>query len=68
MGVDEEEAWLNEKTTLVSSEEAGDTLAAVQVGGVVWVMEVGGVYSIGVIYLVTICKSACIKSCHVTVM
>ncbi|CAI8008734.1 Spectrin alpha chain, non-erythrocytic 1 [Geodia barretti] len=29
--VDEEEAWLNEKTAFVSSEEAGDTLAAVQV-------------------------------------
>ena len=38
MGVDEEEAWLNEKTTLVSSEEVGDTLAAVQVGVVTWVM------------------------------
>ena len=31
MGVDEEEAWLNEKTTLVSSEDTGDTLAVVQV-------------------------------------
>ena len=31
VGVDEEEAWLNEKTTLVSSEDTGDTLAAVQV-------------------------------------
>ena len=38
VGVDEEEAWLNEKTTLVSSEEVGDTLAAVQVGVVTWVM------------------------------
>lgn len=28
--VDEEEAWLNEKMAFVSSEEAGDTLAAVQ--------------------------------------
>lgn len=33
VGVDEEEAWLYEKTALVSSEEVGDTLAAVQVGG-----------------------------------
>ena len=31
MEVDEEEAWLNEKMAFVSSEEAGDTLAAVQV-------------------------------------
>ena len=31
MGVDEEEAWLNEKTALLSSEEVGDTLATVQV-------------------------------------
>ena len=31
VGVDEEESWLNEKTTLVSSDEVGDTLAAVQV-------------------------------------
>ena len=30
MEVDEEEAWLNEKMAFVSSEEAGDTLAAVQ--------------------------------------
>lgn len=28
--VDEEESWLNEKMAFVSSEEAGDTLAAVQ--------------------------------------
>jgi hypothetical protein len=32
VGVDEEEAWLNEKTALLSSEEVGDTLATVQVG------------------------------------
>ena len=32
VGVDDEEAWLNEKTALLSSEEgAGDTLATVQV-------------------------------------
>ena len=31
MGVDDEEAWLNEKTALLSSEEGGDTLATVQV-------------------------------------
>ena len=31
VGVDEEEAWLNEKTALLSSEEVGDTLATVQV-------------------------------------
>ena len=43
VGVDEEEAWLNEKTTLVSSEEVGDTLAAVQVGVVTWVMARGWV-------------------------
>ena len=30
MEVDEEEAWLNEKMAFVSSEETGDTLAAVQ--------------------------------------
>ena len=30
--VEEEEAWLNEKITLLSSEDYGDTLAAVQVG------------------------------------
>ena len=30
MEVDEEEAWLNEKMAFVSSEEVGDTLAAVQ--------------------------------------
>lgn len=30
--MDEEEAWLNEKTALLSSEEGGDTLATVQVG------------------------------------
>ena len=30
MEVDEEEAWLNEKMAFVSSDEAGDTLAAVQ--------------------------------------
>ena len=29
--VEEEEAWLNEKITLLSSEDYGDTLAAVQV-------------------------------------
>ncbi len=33
MSVDEEEAWLNEKTALLSSEDTGDTLAAVQVSG-----------------------------------
>ena len=33
VSVDEEEAWLNEKTALVSSEDTGDTLAAVQVSG-----------------------------------
>lgn len=32
VGVDESEGWLNERITLVSSEEVGDTLAAVQVG------------------------------------
>ena len=32
VGVDEEDSWLNEKITLVSSSEVGDTLAAVQVG------------------------------------
>lgn len=31
VGVAEEEAWLNEKTALLSSEEGGDTLATVQV-------------------------------------
>ena len=31
VGVDEAEGWLNEKITLVSSDEVGDTLAAVQV-------------------------------------
>ena len=31
VGVDEEDSWLNEKITLVSSSEVGDTLAAVQV-------------------------------------
>ena len=31
VGVDEEEGWLNERSTLVSSNEVGDTLAAVQV-------------------------------------
>ena len=31
VGLDEEESWLNEKTTLISSDEVGDTLAAVQV-------------------------------------
>ena len=30
MEVDEEEAWLNEKTAYLTSDEAGDTLAAVQ--------------------------------------
>ncbi len=30
--VEEEEAWFNEKITLLSSEDYGDTLAAVQVG------------------------------------
>ena len=30
VGLDEEEAWLNEKTALVSNEEVGDTLAAIQ--------------------------------------
>lgn len=31
MGADEAEGWLNEKATLASSDEVGDTLAAVQV-------------------------------------
>ncbi len=31
VGLDEEEAWLNEKTVVVSNEDSGDTLAAVQV-------------------------------------
>ena len=31
--LDEEEAWLNEKTVLVSHEDSGDTLATVQVIG-----------------------------------
>lgn len=31
--VEEEEAWINEKMTLVASEDYGDTLAAIQVGG-----------------------------------
>ena len=31
VNIDEEEGWLNEKITLVSSEEVVDTLAAVQV-------------------------------------
>ncbi len=31
VSLDEEEAWLNEKTVLVSNEDSGDTLAAVQV-------------------------------------
>ena len=30
--VDEEESWIGEKSTLVSAEDSGDTLAAVQVG------------------------------------
>lgn len=30
--VEEEEAWINEKMTLVASEDYGDTLAAIQVG------------------------------------
>ena len=34
VGVDEEESWMNEKTALVSSDEVGDTLAAVQVSQV----------------------------------
>ena len=29
--VDEEESWIGEKSTLVSTEDSGDTLAAVQV-------------------------------------
>ena len=29
--VDEEESWIGEKNTLVSAEDSGDTLAAVQV-------------------------------------
>lgn len=29
--VEEEEAWINEKMTLVASEDYGDTLAAIQV-------------------------------------
>ena len=29
--VDEEESWIGEKSTLVSAEDSGDTLAAVQV-------------------------------------
>lgn len=31
VGLDEEEAWLNEKTVLISNEDNGDTLATVQV-------------------------------------
>lgn len=31
--VEEEEAWINEKMTLVASEDYGDTLAAIQVRG-----------------------------------
>ena len=31
--VEEEEAWVNEKQNLLSSEDYGDTLAAVQVRG-----------------------------------
>lgn len=31
--VEEEEAWINEKMTLVASEDYGDTLAAIQVSG-----------------------------------
>lgn len=31
VSIDEEEGWLSEKITLVSSDEVGDTLAAVQV-------------------------------------
>ena len=31
VGLDEEEAWLNEKTVLISNEDNGDTLAAIQV-------------------------------------
>lgn len=61
MGVDEEEAWLNEKTTLVSSEEVGDTLAAVQVGGVVRVMG-ARVYRC---YLLSNCMQVCMH-CHAT--
>lgn len=34
--VEEEEAWINEKLNLVGSEDYGDTLAAVQVGGETW--------------------------------
>lgn len=34
VGADEVEGWLNEKTTLISSDEVGDTLAAVQVSAV----------------------------------
>ena len=32
--VDEEESWIGEKSTLVSAEDSGDTLAAVQVKSV----------------------------------
>lgn len=34
--VEEEEAWINEKMTLVASEDYGDTLAAIQVSASSW--------------------------------
>ena len=34
VSLDEEEAWLNEKTVLVSHEDSGDTLATVQVNAI----------------------------------
>lgn len=34
--VEEEEAWINEKMTLVASEDYGDTLAAIQVSVSSW--------------------------------
>ena len=34
--VDEEETWVNEKNTLVGSDDYGDTLAAVQVTKLLW--------------------------------
>ena len=40
--VDEEESWINEKNTLVASDDYGDTLAAAQVsqacGNTTWVI------------------------------
>ena len=34
--VDEEESWINEKNTLVTSDDYGDTLAAAQVSLEIW--------------------------------